>query len=142
MGRPISTVLVCSLLAGLLSACGGGSPTAPTGGVAGHWIGTLESADGPGTLDVRLIQSQRTVSGSMSLSQGGVSGVNVDLTGLLESAALPTTVQIAATYEYGLACRGSFGGTLIVTADSIQGPFTGSDCAHAFSGGLRLSRLP
>jgi hypothetical protein len=92
-------------------------------------------------MDVRLSQSGLDVTGTMRLSQGGLSDVGAGVTATLDATVLPTTAHLTATYDYGLGCHGSFSGALSVTADAMDGAFTGSNCVHTFSGRLRLTRL-
>jgi hypothetical protein len=115
----------------------------PTLGVAGQWNGTIESpVDGPGTIALQLTQSGLDVAGSFRLSQDVISDVPGTLTGTLASASSPTTMQFMVRYEYGpFHCQGTFAGTLNISGRDIEGPFSGQNCVHAFSGTLHVMKV-
>lgn len=132
--------LVAGVSLAILAASCGGSPVLPTTSVDGRWVGTLQSTEGgPGTFDARLSQAGLQLTGSMQLTQDGISNVMVALTGLLDGP-LPTTAHLTATYVYGLGCEGSFTADLNVSRDMIVGSFRGSNCVRPFSGQLQMTR--
>ncbi len=103
-------------------------------------MGTLQTTEGgPGTFDVQLSQAGLQVTGSMVLTQDGVSNVPVALQGMLDGP-LPTTAHLTATYVYGLGCEGSFTADLNVSRGTIAGPFRGANCVRPFSGELQMTR--
>jgi hypothetical protein len=130
-------------LAAMLTACGSNSSFAPTGLVAGEWRGTIGSAvDAPGTITLQLTQDGVNVSGTVRISQDGITDAPGTLTGVLASVSLPTRMQFTVTYEYGpFHCQGSFTGTLDVTGRDIDGPFSGENCVRPFSGTMHVMRV-
>jgi hypothetical protein len=121
-------------------ACGSG-PTAPSPTIDGTWQGTAESVeDGPGVLTVTLSHSGLDVSGEFFLSQSGLVSTG-KLTGTLTKSGVLTTMRYTVSYKYGpFDCSGSFSGTATVTPRSLDGPFGGSNCVHAFSGVLHATK--
>ncbi len=130
---------VVGLLLLAMSACSGRSPAAPAPALSGSWQGTFES-DGPGTITLELTQTGLSVSGSVRLSQNTITDVPGTLTGTLETASLPTSMQFTVTYEYGFGCKGSFSGTLNITDGEIEGPYSGQNCVQPFEGTLHATK--
>ena len=60
-----------------MSGCGGPLAPGPLAvPVSGHWEGTIDSpSDGHGTIDLVLGQTGQNISGSVRLSQSGISDV-------------------------------------------------------------------
>ena len=134
------------IAAGLLivfGLAGCGSSTQPTSlpTVQGHWEGTITSpADGVGTIAVDLSQSGSVVTGSVLLSQPGLPDELGTLNGTLESATGVVTLHYTAFYDYGDGCTGTYGGSLDVNGRVLSGTYAGQNCAHTFTGTMRIEK--
>lgn len=129
------------LLALGLSACGGSTMPAPLPTVQGHWQGAITSpSDGTGTVAADLNQAGSVVTGSVVLSQPGLSDARGTFNGTLESGAGGVTLRYAAFYDYGDGCTGTYGGTLDVNGGVLSGTYAGQNCAHTFTGSLHVEK--
>lgn len=89
---------------------------------------------------MQISQTGLNVTGSVRLSQDTLSDVPGTLTGTLETASPPTTMQYTVTYEYGFNCQGTFSGTVNITGRDIEGSFDGHNCVRAFAGSIRATK--
>ena len=135
-------VVAMCLLVFSMSGCGGPSAPGPLAlPVSGHWEGTIDSpSDGHGTIDLVLGQTGQNISGSVRLSQSGISDVAGTLTGTLAVGSSTTTMDYTVSYEYGEHCQGTFSGTYSVLTGVLTGPYSGHDCAHQFVGTMRVTK--
>jgi hypothetical protein len=131
------------LVFSLVAACGG-SPATPTPvpTIAGAWQGQIESGqDGPGTISLQFTQSGLQVTGAVELSQNGLTSTQGTFTGTLDSSSLPTTMTYVVIYAFGpFECRGTFSGTMTVTAAALDGTFAGQNCVQPFTGSLHATK--
>ena len=124
-----------------LAACGSSTQPTPFPTVQGHWEGAITSpADGVGTIAVDLSQSGSVVTGSVLLSQPGLPDARGTFNGTLESATSPVTLRYTAFYDYGDGCTGTYGGSLDVNGDVLSGTYAGQNCAHTFTGTMRIEK--
>lgn len=136
------------IAAGLLLAfglAGCGSPATPTPTpfpmVQGHWQGTITSrADGVGTITVDLTQSGAVATGPVVLSQPGLPDAPGTFNGTLELAGGAVTLRYTAFYDYHDGCTGTYGGTLDVNGGVLSGTYVGQNCAHSYTGSLRVEK--
>jgi hypothetical protein len=137
--RIVSALLFAFGLAGCGSS-GSPMPT-PLPSVQGHWQGTITSpADGVGTITVALIQTGSVVAGTTVLSQPGLPDAPGTLAGMLESAAGVVTLRYTVFYDYHDGCTGTYGGTLDVNGGVLSGTYVGQNCAHTFTGSMRVEK--
>jgi hypothetical protein len=124
-----------------LSACGAPTSPAPlTASLSGQWTGAIDSpVDGPGSITLDLTQTGLNVSGSVLLSQGGISDVRGTLSGTVAVAA-STTLDYTVRYEFGDHCQGTFSGTCQVAGTDMAGAYEGDNCAQHFSGVLHVTK--
>jgi hypothetical protein len=116
-------------------------PTSPSPALSGHWQGTVESStDGLGTVSLQLVQTGVNVSGSVVLTQNGISNVTGTLTGILDMVPSSATLQYTVTYEYADHCQGAFTGTVTVSGREMAGPYSGQNCVREFMGSLRAMK--
>jgi hypothetical protein len=126
-----------------LAGCGSSAAPMPTPlpTVQGHWQGTITSpADGTGTITADLIQSGSTVTGPVVLSQPGLPDAPGTLAGTLESVAGLVTLRYTVFYDYHDGCTGTYGGTLDVNGGVLSGTYVGQNCAHTFTGSMRVEK--
>jgi hypothetical protein len=114
---------------------------APLPTVQGHWQGSITSpADGVGTIAADLTQSGSAVTGSVVLSQPGLPDARGSFNGTVMSTAGVVTLQYTTFYDYGDGCTGTYGGTLAVSGAELSGTYVGQNCAHTFTGSLRVDK--
>ena len=134
--------LACLALMTTLAACGS-STTAPTPAppaVAGHWEGSITSqADGVGSITLDLSQNGVDVTGSVLLSQPGLPDAPGTFTGTIATSP-SANLRYTAFYDYGDGCTGTYSGSLDVTEGQLSGTYVGQNCAHTFTGSLKVSR--
>jgi hypothetical protein len=140
---PNPSKAVCLLLLVVAAACGGPTHTTPLPSVQGQWQGGITSAaDGIGTIVITLSQSGTVVTGAVVLSQPGLPDARGTFNGTLETAASATTLKYTAFYDYGDGCTGTYGGSLDVTSDTLSGTYVGQNCAHSYTGTIRVQKNP
>ena len=128
------------LLVGL-AGCGSSTMPTPLPTVDGHWQGTITSpADGVGTITADLRQSGAVVTGSVLLSQPGLPDQPGTFTGTIESVTGKTTLRYTTFYDYRDGCTGTYGGSLDVSGGVLSGTYVGQNCAHTFTGSMRIER--
>lgn len=126
-----------------LAACGSSTPPAPAPlpMVQGHWQGTITSpTDGIGTMTMDLTQSGAVVTGSVVLSQPGLPDAPGTFNGTLESTAGVVTLKYSTFYDYHDGCTGTYGGTLDVNGGVLSGTYVGQNCAHTYTGSMRVEK--
>jgi hypothetical protein len=126
-----------------LAGCGSSAAPMPTPlpTVQGRWQGTITSpADGVGTITADLAQSGAVVTGTVVLSQPGLPDAPGTFSGTLESAAGLVTLRYTTFYDYHDGCTGTYGGTLDVSGGVLSGTYAGQNCAHTFTGSMRVEK--
>jgi hypothetical protein len=131
----------CCLFVFALAGCGSSTmPSAPPA-VQGHWQGSITSpADGVGTITADLTQSAYTVTGTVLLSQPGLPDAPGTFNGTTATSGGATTLQYSAFYDYGDGCTGTYGGTLDLSGGVLSGTYVGQNCAHTFTGTIRVEK--
>jgi hypothetical protein len=100
----------------------------PTVDVTGTWNGIYSSSlVSSAQLTLILTQSGSTVSGTYTSSVGGVGTVS----GNVEGSTINNFVLTLTNPN----CKGSFNGTAVVSADTINFDFTGNDCQGTHTNG-------
>jgi len=109
------------LLLTTLAACGGGGggdsapPPPPSVNATGTWFGSYNSSVfGAQNMTVNIQQNGAVLTGTYSLSTGGLGSVSGTVSGDTASFTIPVTTP---------GCSGSFSGTLII-ATPQSGPAT------------------
>ncbi|HKV99183.1 MAG TPA: hypothetical protein VJN96_05130 [Vicinamibacterales bacterium] len=126
-----------------LAGCGSSTAPLPTPlpMVQGHWQGSITSpTDGVGTITADLNQTGATVTGTVVLSQPGLPDAPGAFTGTLDSAAGAVTLKYTAFYDYHDGCTGTYGGTLDVSGNVLSGTYVGQNCAHGYTGSMRVEK--
>ena len=139
LSKAVYLVLFIGLGGG--AGCGGPTRSTPLPTVQGQWQGAITSAaDGIGTVVITLNQSGTVVTGSVVLSQPGLADARGTFNGTLDTAAGGTALKYTTFYDYGDGCTGTYGGSLDVTADALSGTYAGQNCAHTFTGTMRVQK--
>jgi hypothetical protein len=113
----------------------------PLPNVQGHWQGAITSAaDGAGTITMDLTESGSSVSGTVVLSQPGLPDARGAFNGTLMSKAGAVQLEYTTFYDYGDGCTGTYGGTLDVNGSELSGGYVGQNCAHMFTGSVRVDK--
>jgi hypothetical protein len=131
----------CVVLVVGLAGCG--SAIAPSGipVVEGHWQGAITSpADGVGTIATDLKQSGAVVTGSVLLSQPGLPDAPGTFTGTMTSVTGKTKLDYTTFYDYRDGCTGTYSGSLDVSGGVLSGTYIGQNCAHTFTGSMRVEK--
>ena len=134
-----SAGLVLSLL--MVSACGGHSPTAPSVNLGGRWQGSFASdADEPGTFTLQLTQAGANVTGTVSMAQNEFTNIPGTWMGTLAAGAI--SMPFTLNYAFGpQPCQGVFNGTVSVTAQTLDGSFSGHNCGRTFNGTIHATKV-
>ena len=74
------------------------------------------------------------------LSQPGLLDAPGTLAGMLESAGGVVTLQYVTFYDYHDGCTGTYGGTLDVNGGVLSGMYAGQNCAHTYTGSMRVEK--
>jgi hypothetical protein len=121
--------------------CGGSTAPSPVPVVEGQWQGPITSpADGTGTIKADLKQSGAAVTGSVVLSQPFLPDAPGTFTGTIETVAGKTTLRYTTFYDYHDGCTGTYGGSLDLGGTVLSGTYIGQNCAHTFTGSMRIER--
>jgi hypothetical protein len=134
------------LLSTAAAACGGGNglPIGADGttgpNVTGTWIGSASDSTRQITMTWRLLQQDRSVSGTFSATTPV--GADVYTSGSISGTVLAGSLTFTITVPRGSVvdapdCIATFAGTADdLMADSMAGTYTGSDtCGGTFTGG-------
>ncbi len=134
-------IAACFFLTIGLAGCGSSTMPTPLPTVQGHWQGSIVSpADGTGTITVDLMQTGSAVTGSVLLSQPGLPDAPGTFNGTIDSASGTTSLNYTAFYDYGDGCTGTYGGSLGVSGVVLSGTYVGKNCAHTFTGTMRVEK--
>ncbi len=138
--RRVRTAAGLLLVVGLIG-CGGSTAPSAIPVVEGQWQGAITSAaDGTGTIKADLKQSGASVTGSVVLSQPFLPDAPGTFTGTIESAAGKATLRYTTFYDYHDGCTGTYGGSLDLSGGVLSGTYIGQNCAHTFTGSMRIER--
>jgi hypothetical protein len=123
------------------AACGSPTKPSPPPAVQGQWQGSITSpADGVGTIQLTLAQSDTSVTGTVLLSQPGLPDERGTFTGTIKTTAGAAALTYTTFYDYGDGCTGTYGGSLTIGATTLSGTYVGQNCAHTFTGTLSVQK--
>jgi hypothetical protein len=135
------------VIAILVSAGCGKSPTEPSGDLAGKWSGPIAgTAAGDGTVQLVLTQTGNGLAGTYTLAYADTSK---NQSGAAGGTVLGATVALTMTPAQPLVCSsavtlsGTLAATLTMSAsDRLDGTYAAFACDGAIGGSIALQRQP
>jgi hypothetical protein len=147
----LSVALTCA-------ACGGASPTSPSGPqsfLAGTWRGTMTIQVNPGdpdappptsgattwTFEVVPETNQQTFRATIRSENPWLTVNTIGTTAIIPGNTPPAQISTQGDYSSPRGCRGTFGSFGMADATRIDADFSGTDCNHfTFSGRVVLTK--
>ncbi len=111
----------------------------PAFDLTGTWSGPASDDSGPATMTWRLTQSGASITGSFLAVEPPPRLTNYrgTISGSLSGTSLTFTIDVPKGSIVGLPnCSVAINGTAVVTANVIEGTYTGEDCTGPFANGL------
>jgi len=134
----------CAVLAMVVTigACGD-SPTAPSGGIAGVWVGTMTGWPGVATIRFEVVESGPGVSGTFTLTLPDPSlNRSGSVTGLVSGALVNLTFTPASALVCSptVTLSGALSATMTSTGERMTGSYSSFTCGSAIAGTIDVQR--
>jgi hypothetical protein len=142
MSRLLAERMAVLVMAITLGACGD-SPTAPSAGITGVWVGTMTGWPGVGTMRFEVTERGPGVSGTFTLTLPDPSlHRSGSVTGLVSGALvnLTFTPVSALVCSSTVTLSGALSATMTSTGERMTGSYSSFTCGSAIGGAIDVQR--